>query len=285
MRLSLVSWPVATRFPEVRSMSMSFKSISFSIFAALTLHSLSACTLAAPGESQDGVSRCGAPEDCGDGGLDLKDNRHAYTCIHADGGGQVPGVCEPAYRAVDCGFVSSALDDYSKLAGTLRKIEEKPEQTLYKSKCSEGVVGCAPKGGACDDKAMPVTVKTLKGEIEVCPPGDKQSPVPVAYVLLDPEYPEENDKKKIIGLDLRNQFCAWYFCDTSFVCNTSGGEQSQWSCMPCDPAKAPSEGGCNTINVGDDPSPIYKDVVPDGCNKGEADIKDVVFGTPPAAKK
>jgi hypothetical protein len=245
---------------------------------AATLVVGSACTLLAPGESQDGVERCGAAIDCADKGDDPDDNRISYDCVYGDGQSEdSPGVCEPTYRLVGCGFKSSDANEYPDLAGKLGKIEENLDP--YLADCTPGALGCKPDADSgCSDGLESVTLTAAGGTaIEVC--SQAGQPASIAYSVLAEAYGTTDPVKNLPGIDLRNQFCAWYFCDTNFVCDASKADKGQWRCTYCDPEKTPDQGGCATVTVDDKQSPVYLGV--DECNKGSTDISKAVAGEPP----
>jgi hypothetical protein len=136
--------------------------------------------------------------------------------------------------------------------------------------CSEenrGKRGCAPMdGGVCLEGLQ---INNASG---VC--DDPDDPIPAIY-------PPDAGGPDIAGQDAKDQFCRWYFCDESFVCvQSSAGEL----CRPCegtDPEDFGS-GGCGTIYIEGEPSPIYTPTLDNANCNGDRETTEAQFGSWPA---
>jgi hypothetical protein len=119
-------------------------------------------------------------------------------------------------------------------------------------------------GGVCNTG---LAINNLSGTCD-----DLDDPLPAMY-------PPDVGGVEIAGQDAKDNFCRWYFCDESFVCARSG---SQEICRPCS-GKDPSEfgeGGCGTLYIQGEPSPLYTDPDAGNCN-GKRLTTEAEFGPAP----
>ncbi len=75
------------------------------------------------------------------------------------------------------------------------------------------------------------------------------------------------------GFDVQDQACRHFFCDRTFVCNTTSR-----ICEPCDPNAEPGEGGCVEMFIQGEPSQIY-DVTEGELSDGEPTCGNRAFAS------
>ena len=243
------------------------------LLAALT----SACTLTAPGEAQDNVKRCKNTRECGE----PDDNRNAYQCVRGkDQSADTDGVCEPIYANVEVGFslVTSDPDgDYGALRKKFEELKADAVVARYETPCESGKAGCGPKGDSCSEGKLKEFELGNAGKTSICV-GDGDMPI-IDYTVFKGRWANgKGPESEGFGFDLRDQFCAWYFCDDKFVADVSGN-QSEWVCMKCDPDAAPGEGGCFRLGVAGKKSSIYAGT--SDCNDGSSGPESVFLGDVP----
>lgn len=231
-----------------------------SLLILLAGFTVSACSaFFVPDEKGDGVARCNTTDDCDP----PADNRHVAQCVFGEGQPENSDkVCSSAFKEQSChptaqkgeGLLEELYDD----------VTSNQVKALYGS-CTaenEGKRGCAPGATGCLDG-----LEEIDG---ICDDPD------ALYPALNPSQVGLTD---IAGQDVLDQFCRFYFCDESFVCDQSG---SKPLCRPCDPNEPYGEGGCGTLYIQGAPSPVYTHIDESGGNcNGEIDLGDVEFGPAP----
>jgi len=76
------------------------------------------------------------------------------------------------------------------------------------------------------------------------------------------------------GQDVLDQFCRSFFCDDSFVCDST-----DFTCVKCDPEEPFGEGGCGTVVVAGEPSCVYTAAQTESvCDGPDADTNSPKFG-------
>lgn len=221
---------------------------------------VSACSaFFVPNVDDDGVARCNVTEDC----EDPKDNRHVAECVYGEGQPENSSkICSATFKEIKCdpGIYSG---DHP-LSEMYDEVTDNQTKAAYTA-CSEanlGKRGCAPNAGACD-----AGLEVIEG---VCDDPD------ALYPSLNPMQVGGVD---IAGQDVIDQFCRFYFCDESFVCDTSG---AKWICKSCDPSEEFGSGGCGTLYLDGAPSPVYTHPHENGGNcEGKIGVDEVKFGEPP----
>jgi hypothetical protein len=134
-------------------------------------------------------------------------------------------------------------------------LEEYP-RTSYTSVCegdAAGSKGCP--GPPCDDGLSP-------NDHGACDDDDPSTPAAI------PADPSEH-----VHQDILDQYCRWFFCDRSFVCDTDG-----FACKPCDPSRDYGNGGCGELYVEGELSCHYLDR--DGLQSECDDRKDPDMSNP-----
>lgn len=237
----------------------------FFISASLLLagFTISACTaILVPDSGDDGVDRCNSAADC----PDLDDNRYVSQCTSPEGQPEnVDNVCAPAFDDITCNGAGTAQDTrYGELYDDVTSNQVKGAYGAC-IEANKGKQGCAPGADGCD-----AGLEIVDPELNICD---------------DPNglYPAVNPSKvggvEIAGQDVDDQFCRFYFCDESFVCDTTG---SKPLCKPCDPKREFGKGGCGTLYIQGEPSPVYTDnVESDGNCSGKIAALDTEFGEAP----
>lgn len=243
------------------------------VVASLLLGTLafsSACSLTAPDGKGDAVHRCATVTDCPDPG----DNRYAYSCVRAEGQDpQSQQVCEPRRATVKCNIEPASSADSSKVpeggeeyVSYLVRIAADLNENA-KGICPEdklGKLGCPPdQDGKCSEGKL-----TKVGDVEFCSE-EKSLTVPAG------------GSPELAVADIRDQFCRWYFCSESAVCNRG-------QCVPCDPSKSFENGGCRTMYRNGEISPVQVDVSSNCNDNGKQTVKNIasadrVFGSFPPA--
>jgi len=201
---------------------------TYLLLAVAVLAQLGACTLIlTPDEKTDDVERCDTTEDC----TPPEDGRLQAACIFGEDQAQASQkVC-----TVDWATVSCSTSNTSTARGM--KYEEAANSVNVYVDCAAenlGKRGCAPEPGV------------------VCESGLEA----VDGICQDPNAPRvvaANADNK--GLDVKDQYCRFYFCDDRFVCGQGD------LCRPCDPSRDLGEGGCAELWINGEASKIYMDQV------------------------
>jgi hypothetical protein len=201
--------------------------IATSLLPALALlASAGACTLIlTPDEKADGVERCDTTEDC----TPPADGRLQAACVFGEDQAQASQkVCTVDWETVSC-----ATSNTSTARGTLYD-EAVNSSGVYVDCAAEnlGQRGCPPEVGVGCSGALEV----VNG---ICQ--DPDAPLVVA--------PTADNK----GLDVKDQYCRFYFCDDRFVCGQGD------ICRPCDASRDLGNGGCAELWINGAPSQIYMD--------------------------
>lgn len=223
------------------------------VFSLLASFSGSACSAFFVPDSV--IQGCNTSSDCSA----IADNRFIAQCVYGDG--QPEGsekVCVADFREVGCNAADYGgghpfFEIYSNATSTQNRPAYRscdPENDGMRG-CEPGVAGCAAGlteniMGVCDEP---------DAEFPAVSPGDFE---------LD----------EVAGQDVKDQFCRFYFCDESFVCDTSGSRQL---CRRCDPNESFGKGGCGTLYIQGAPSTVYASLDNANCN-GNKDVEDVIFG-------
>lgn len=219
---------------------------------------ISACTaFFVPNEKSDGVQRCNTTEDCDD----PDDNRYIAQCVFGEGQPENSDkVCAADFDEINCN-----PEAYSGDHPFVEKYEEvtSNQVKLAYGMCSDetlGMKGCAPGMDGCD-----AGLEVIDG---IC--DDPEALFPAIN-------PSQVGGPDIAGQDALDQFCRFYFCDESFVCDTSG---SKWICKECDPGDEFGSGGCGTLYLEGAPSPVYTGLDDANCD-GKTPTDEVDFGPAP----
>jgi hypothetical protein len=240
-------------------MSMRRSIISASLL--LAGFTISACTaILVPNGGDDGVERCNTAADC----TELEDNRHIAQCVSGEGQpDNVDNVCAPAFDEINCHpDAASGGSRFDEIYGEATSNQSKGAYGAC-IEANKGKQGCAPRADGCD-----AGLEVVDPERNICDDPD------ALYPSINPS---EVGGVEIAGHDVVDQFCRFYFCDDSFVCDPTG---SKWICKPCNPAREFGEGGCGTLFIQGERSPVYTDgVETDGNCNGAIDKDDAEFGT------
>ncbi|MCB9706759.1 MAG: hypothetical protein H6711_33250 [Myxococcales bacterium] len=227
----------------------------------------SGCSAIFNPEKSDDVLRCGNAFDCE--GFDeiaaAIDDKRAQAQCNAPGDGSGSDISQSKENQVcsvvdaEIGCDPSSLDlmhiyrttyeDVADLSGVYAPCADELKGTLGCKPTLAGTCGAGleiNKFGTCDNEGADAVVEASQ------------------------------DNK---GLDVRDQFCASFFCDESFVCDGSG---SKPLCKRCEDGKPVGEGGCAKIYINGAPSTIYQDVGGSVC-ESVADTTKVDFGPIPTA--
>lgn len=233
-----------------------------SLLTLLAGFTISACSaFFVPDENDDKVARCNTTEDCDA----PEDNRHVAQCVFGEGQPENSDkVCSSAFKELGCH--PQVQNGEGQLEDLYDDVTSNQVKALYGS-CSdenEGKRGCAPSPSGCNEG-----LEVIDG---ICDDPD------ALYPAINPSQVGLTD---IAGQDVLDQLCRFYYCDESFVCDQSG---SKPICRPCEPGQAFGEGGCGTLYIQGEPSPVYTHIDENGGNcNGEIDLGDVEFGTAPTA--
>lgn len=237
------------------------RNVGVSLLTLLAGFTISACSaFFVPDADVDGVARCNTGDDC----VEPEDNRHVAQCVF--GAGQAENsdkVCSSAFKELGCH--PEVQNGDGALLELYEDVTSNQIKVLYGS-CSaenEGKRGCAPSASGCNEGFA-------VNDAGFC--DDPDAPFPAIN-------PSQVGLSEIAGQDVLDQLCRFYFCDESFVCDQSG---SKPLCRPCDPDEAYGEGGCGTLYLQGEPSPVYTDDVENAGNcNGAIDLGDVEFGPAP----
>lgn len=219
---------------------------------------ISACTaFYVPDIDDDGVERCNNGEDC----AEIQDNRYTAVCVFGEGQPENSDkICSSDFTEINCN--PEAYSENHPLFETYDELTGNPLKGVY-GLCSDentGTVGCQA-GAGC-------TGGTEANDNNIC-----QDPS-LTFPAINPS---EVGGVEIAGQDALDQFCRFYFCDESFVCDTSG---AKWTCKPCDPDDEFGSGGCGTLYIEGQPSPVYTSLDNANCS-GSTSIEEVAFGPLP----
>ncbi len=221
---------------------------------------VSACSaFFVPDQKDDEVARCNTSEDC----EPPDDNRHVAACVYGEGQPEnSEKVCIAAFDEINCN--PQAYGGDHPLVAIHEELVDNQTKAAYGA-CADanlGKRGCAPNAGACDSG-----LEVIDG---ICDDPD---------ALLPAINPSQVGGVDIAGQDALDQFCRYYFCDESFVCDTSG---SKWTCKSCENDEAFGAGGCGTLYIQGEPSPVYTHPNDSGGNcEGKIPTDEVEFGPPP----
>jgi hypothetical protein len=229
-----------------------------SLLILLAGFTVSACSaFFVPDVNDDGVSRCNTTEDC----ESPEDNRHIAQCVYGEAQPEnSEKVCSSAFKQLNCN--PQAYGGDHPLVTVYEEVTSNQVKAAYGACADEfrGMQGCAPLNGVCNDG-----LELIEG---VCDDPD------ALYPALNPSQVGGVD---IAGQDVIDQFCRFYFCDDSFVCDTSG---TKWLCKPCDPNEEYGTGGCGSLYLDGAPSTIYTDPTAGNCEGAIGDA-GVEFGAVP----
>lgn len=219
----------------------------------------SACTaILVPDTDDDGVVRCNNTEDC----EQPTDNRYRSQCVRADEqDANSDKVCAPFYTDISCNGAGYSGDHPFFLA--YEDATDSMSKSTYGACLEEnfGKRGCPSNAGACNDG---LEVR----EDNIC--DDPNDPIPAAY-------PPDVGSVDIAGQDVLDSFCATYFCDDTFVCDTSS-----FNCVQCDTNDPESfgEGGCGRLYIQGELSPAYVPLDEANCN-GDQNPEQLTYGDAP----
>jgi hypothetical protein len=251
------------KFVSVRPFRVSVpaRRTAASLLTLLAGFTISACSaFFVPDADDDGVARCNTGDDC----PEPDDNRHVAQCVFGEAQAENSDkVCSSAFRELGCH--PQVQNGDGQLEDLYDDVTSNQIKALYSS-CSDendGKRGCEPGTVGCADG-----LEEING---ICDDPD------ALYPAINPS---QVGLTEIAGQDVLDQFCRFYFCDESFVCDQSG---SKPLCRPCDPNEAYGEGGCGTLYIQGAASPVYTHIDEDGGNcNGEIDLNDVEFGPAPS---
>ncbi|MCA9698563.1 MAG: hypothetical protein KC431_13635 [Myxococcales bacterium] len=229
----------------------------------------SACTaILVPDEKDDGVTRCNNTDDC----KQPDDNRWRSLCVYGENqADNSDKVCAPDFQEINCNPQAYGGDHPYPLL--YEEAIDSGAKAMYGAcdpmkGCVPGSRGTPPDGGSCAAGLEPRAADGICDE-----PGTTD---PAIYVPA-----LEVDVDDIVGQDVLDQFCRGYFCDETFVCDTS---KSKWTCKPCtgdDPADFGS-GGCGTLYLQGAPSSAYSPGIVGANCEGMITSEDLPYGTAPA---
>jgi hypothetical protein len=233
------------------------------VFASLLLagFAISACTaFYVPDRDVDNVQRCNNGEDCDP----IDDNRYIAVCVTGEGQPENSDkVCASDFAEINCNPEAYPADDpiveyYDELTSNqIKGIYGQCEADLA------GMTGCQSSGGSCDEGEP--------NDNNICSGTDPNNPA---------VNPSEVGGVEIAGQDALDQFCRSYFCDETFVCDTSG---SKWTCKPCNRDAEFGSGGCGTLYIDGAPATVYTDAIDSSTANCDGDMPTdaVVFGPLP----
>ena len=207
---------------------------------------------------RDDVERCGSADDC----PDTNDNRYIAECRFDEGSSldstEVDKICVAAYKpSIGCNemnYTGQGEEHPYKAA-----FDDNSSSTRYSCDMTPGVRGCPPDvDNPCADGLE------LNEDEGFCDDPDASANNPTISL---------SGNSDLRGQDVRDQFCRSFFCDKSFVCDTT-----DFTCVPCDPEQPFGEGGCGTVYVAGQPSCIYTANLEDVCEGPGADTENPKFG-------
>ncbi len=207
---------------------------------------------------RDDVQRCGSVDDCEATG----DARYVAECVSDPEANidttRVDQICVASFRTVGCNPMDFDEEHPYRVAF------EGPLVSSERYSCADtpGVRGCPQiAGGGCAE-GLVVNANNVCDD----PDADVPSINMNAFSELD-------------GQDVLDQFCAGYFCDEEFVCDTTS-----FGCVKCDPDLPFGEGGCGTVYTQGTPSCVYRDADEDECSSRDSSAtpgevsEDIEFG-------
>jgi hypothetical protein len=227
----------------------------------LTGFTISACSaFFVPNQDDDGVERCNNSDDCDN----IPDNRYVAQCTFGEGQPESASkVCVADFAIVPCG--GQAYGGEHILDATYK--QALMAQAAY-ARCSDenrGKRGCPPpSGGQCDPGLSVGSASTI------CE--DPDDPIPAIY-------PPDVGGIDIAGQDVKDQFCRWFFCDDTFVCDNTGSRAICRRCSGTDP-KNYGNGACGEIYIQGEPSPFYTSLSNANCS-GNKPTTEALFGPAP----
>lgn len=227
---------------------MSFRRLATALVAPAFLLGLGCTFILTPDEDQDGVVRCSNVEDC----PAPADGRFAAECVHGEGQDEsTDKVCAPVFAEVKCD--PTVLPAEWALGQLYTSAVDSNGVYVTCTEENRGKRGCPPVSGVGCDQGLELN------DAGTCDEPGASRPAILA----------SGDNK---GLDVRDQYCAFYFCDSSFVCDGTG---SQAICKPCNANAEIGQGGCGQIYVQGEPSSVYlsQDQITNNC-KGGSPLQD-----------
>ncbi len=217
------------------------------LFASLSF-SVGACTLILPpGDGDDAVDRCENVSECPDYG----DNRLVGQCFSNDSEvNSAPGVCVATWKPESCDPTDTTLP-----LGETYEMAVALGTAVYTQGCSDENRGTR----GCPVDAMGQCEEGTEAQDGFCQkPGD-------------PVLAGVGGETSLLGQDVLDQSCRFFFCNEDFVC-----DKTTFACRPCDPNKLIGEGGCSEIWVDGAPSPIYMNqgALSGACKNENAESQD-----------
>lgn len=202
------------------------------------------------------IERCNNTSDC----EQPDDNRWAAVCVSGEGqAANSDQVCAPRFvDNISCGINSFEGDH--PVAVLYDDVTDNESKALYGA-CS-GSIGCAPP---CESGLEP-------NVFGVC--DDPEAALPAVY-------PPDVGGIEIAGQDVLDQFCRSFFCDESFVCDTSLTNPTCKPCTDTDDVNDFGAGGCGLLHVQGALSPVYTSIDPDQDSCGSKQREDVDLGVAP----
>lgn len=219
-----------------------------------------ACTLVLPPDGgDDDVERCKSASDCSG----FEDGRLIPVCVSEDSDvNNAPGVCVAAWRPQSCNPSNMDTNLGMNVAAAVALGTD-----AYPSSCTPenaGKRGCGPGANGCDSG-----LESVDG---------------ICQVAGAPVQSGVSGETSLLGQDVMDQYCRFFFCSADFVCDRTGGQDV---CRPCDPSKPFGQGGCEEMWINGSASPIYMDQATLGgsCKNASplADDPDAFVGGLPAA--
>lgn len=206
---------------------------------------------------RDDVQRCENTDDCDDTG----DPRYVAVCQYGEESfdeSKVDQVCVAAFSVPGCkpppdGAGVGAYGINHDLA--IKPAHYAPDAEGRSCASLGGVVGCPP-----DPMTAECNEGLTRNENGICDDGS-------GTVF------SASGNEKFRGQDVRDQYCRSFFCDDSFVCDTS-----DYRCVPCDPAKPFAEGGCGELYIAGAPSCFYTDPE-ETCKAPDGKLDEPTFGS------
>lgn len=221
------------------------------------LVSMTSCTaILAP---RDDVERCGSADDCPPTG----DERYIAECRFDEGSSldstEVDKICVAAFRpSIGCNPMNYlTLPDGSEHPFKTM-FDDNSDSLRYTCDMTPGVRGCAPDMAGCADGLE------FDEEQGFCDDPDATASNPTISLSGETE---------LRGQDVLDQFCRSFFCDNSFVCDTT-----DFTCVPCDPEDPFGEGGCGTVYIGGQRSCAYSPDLQAVCDGPDASVDTPHFG-------
>ena len=191
-----------------------------------------------PDQDDDGVERCDTADDC----TAPASNRLEAVCALGEGQSDAsPKVCVAEYTTISCA-TAAGIDNLTEAydAAVL-------DLGGYYARCTEenlGKRGCPGAPGSGCEAGLIVVEGICQVE------GD-----------LVRGYSSTEDR----GIDVKDQYCRYFFCDDSFVCGPDD------TCVPCTPGVPVGQGGCGDLWINGMVSAVY-DI--DGCKSATEAVQN-----------